>query len=383
MTAPKSRGVEIYQYFAISAPAEAVAEILFLGEASMRVLVTGGAGYIGSHTAKVLARAGFEPIVLDNLSTGHRRAVKWGPLVEGDLGDSALIREVIKSHRIQAVVHFAGFAYVGESMHRPRQYFRNNVTYTLRLLDAMTDTWVKHIVFSSSCATYGIPTSVPIREEHVQTPINPYGESKRMVERILAWYGEAYGLRWTALRYFNAAGADPDGELGEDHSPETHLIPLAIQAALGEKPDLEIYGTDYPTPDRTAVRDYTHVMDLAEAHVAALRHMLKSHENAAINLGTGSGHSVREVVAAVERVSGHRVPVHETARRAGDPPELVANPAKARELLGWQARHSSLENIVQTAWNWHVSRKPTLSRVDPDRQNVSPPGEARPHATAA
>ena len=349
----------------------------------MRVLVTGGAGYIGSHTAKVLARAGFEPIVLDNLSTGHRWAVKWGPLVEGDLGDSALIRELIKSHRIQAVVHFAGFAYVGESMQRPRQYFRNNVTYTLRLLDAMTDTRVKHIVFSSSCATYGTPASVPICEEHIQTPINPYGESKRMVERILAWYGEAYGLRWTALRYFNAAGADPDGELGEHHSPETHLIPLAMQAALGEKPALEIYGTDYPTPDGTAVRDYTHVMDLAEAHVAALRRMLKSQENAAINLGTGSGHSVRQVVAAVERVSGRRVPVHETARRAGDPPELVADPAKARELLGWRPRHSSLENIVQTAWNWHISRKTTLGSVDPARQSVSLPGEVRPHATAA
>ena len=207
----------------------------------MRVLVTGGAGYIGSHTAKVLAHSGFEPIVLDNLSNGHRWDVKWGPLVEGDLGDSTLIREVIETYRVQAVVHFAGFAHVGESMRRPRQYFRNNVTYTLRLLDAMMDTRVRHIVFSSSCATYGVPTSVPIREEHVQIPINPYGESKRMVERILAWYGEAYGLRWTALRYFNAAGADPDGELGEDHSPETHLIPLAIQAALGEKPALEIY----------------------------------------------------------------------------------------------------------------------------------------------
>jgi len=349
----------------------------------MRVLVTGGAGYIGSHTAKVLARSGFEPIVLDNLSTGHRWAVKWGPLIEGDLGDSTLIREVIKTHRVQAVVHFAGFAYVGESMQRPRQYFRNNVTYTLRLLDAMTDSWVKHIVFSSSCATYGIPTSIPIREEQVQTPINPYGESKRMVERILAWYGEAYGLRWTALRYFNAAGADPDGELGEDHSPETHLIPLAIQAALGEKPALDIYGTDYPTPDRTAIRDYTHVMDLAEAHVAALRHMLKSHENAAINLGTGSGHSVRQVVGAVERVSRRRVPIQEVKRRAGDPPELVADPAKARELLGWQPRHSSLENIVQTAWNWHISRRPTLGGVDLARHDVGLVGEARSHAPAA
>src|SRR6266404_2782464 len=336
----------------------------------MRVLVTGGAGYIGSHTAKVLARSGFEPIVLDNLSAGHRWAVKWGPLMEGDVGDSALIREVIKTHRVQAVVHFAGFAYVGESMHRPRQYFRNNVTYTLRLLDAMTDLCLKHIVFSSSCATYGIPASVPIREEQVQSPINPYGESKRMVERILAWYGEAYGLRWTALRYFNAAGADPNGELGEDHSPETHLIPLAIQAALGEKPALEIYGTDYPTPDGTAIRDYTHVMDLAEAHVAALRHMLKSRESAAINLGTGSGHSVRQVIATVKRVSGRRVPIHEAQRRVGDPPELVADPAKAKELLGWQPRYSSLESIVQTAWNWHISRKPALGDVDPARQNV-------------
>ncbi len=324
----------------------------------MRVLVTGGAGYIGSHTAKVLARSGFEPIVLDNLSTGHRWAVKWGTLIEGDLGDSALIREVIKTHRVQAVVHFAGFAYVGESMQRPRQYFRNNVTYTLRLLDAMTDMSVKHIVFSSSCATYGIPASVPIREEQVQAPINPYGESKRMVERILAWYGEAYGLRWTALRYFNAAGADPDGELGEDHSPETHLIPLAIQAALGEKPALEIYGTDYLTPDHTAIRDYTHVMDLAEAHVAALRHMLRSQENAAIT-------------------------IHEAQRRAGDPPELVADPARAKELLGWRPRYSSLESIVQTAWDWHISRKPTLGGVDPAQPNVGLLGEARSDATAA
>ena len=321
----------------------------------MRVLVTGGAGYIGSHTAKVLARAGFEPIVLDNLSTGHRWAVKWGPLIEGDLGDSTLIRDVIKTHRIQAVIHFAGLAYVGESMQRPQQYFRNNVTYTLRLLDAMTDMWVKHIVFSSSCATYGVSASVPIGEEHVQTPINPYGESKRMVERILAWYGEAYGLRWTALRYFNAAGADPDCELGEDHSPETHLIPLAIQAALGEKPALQIYGTDYPTPDGTAVRDYTHVMDLAGAHVAALRHMLRSQENAAINLGTGNGHSVREVVAAVERVSGRRVPTREARRRAGDPPVLVARCSRAMELLNWSPRQSNLETIVRTALRWQES----------------------------
>src|SRR5438132_9699685 len=348
----------------------------------MRVLVTGGAGYIASHTAKLLARSGFEPIVLDNLSAGHRWALKWGPLVEGDLGDSALIREVIKSHRIQAVVHFAGFAYVGESMHRPRQYFRNNVTYTLRLLDAMTDTCVKHIVFSSSCATYGIPTSVPIREEHLQTPINPYGESKRMVERILAWYGDAYGLRWTALRYFNAAGADPDGELGERHSPETHVIPLAMQAALGEKPALEIYGTAHPTPDGTAVRDYTHVMDLAEAHVAALRRMLKSQENAAINLGTGSGHSVRQVIAAVERTSGCYVPVREAERRAGDPPCLVADGRKAKELLGWEPRHSSLDEIVETAWQWQTSPSHVSPRVRTAQANLEAHGGASPRAAA-
>ena len=341
----------------------------------MRVLVTGGAGYVGSHTAKVLAHSGFEPVVLDNLSTGHRWAVKWGPLIEGDLGDSTLIREVIKIHRIQAVVHFAGLAYVGESMERPRQYFRNNVTYTLRLLDAMTDMWVKHIVFSSSCATYGVSASVPIGEEHVQAPISPYGESKRMVERILAWYGEAYGLHWTALRYFNAAGADPDGELGEDHSPETHLIPLAIQAALGEKMALQIYGTDYPTPDGTAVRDYTHVMDLAEAHVEALRHMLRSEENAAINLGTGNGHSVRQVVEAIERVSGRRVPIREAQRRAGDPPVLVARCSRATELLNWRPRHSNLEMIVRTALRWKESQM--LSGI------LGEPAGARAHTRRA
>ena len=349
----------------------------------MRVLVTGGAGYIGSHTAKVLARSGFEPIVLDNLSTGHRWAAKWGPLIEGDIGDSKLMRDVLETYRIQAVVHFAALAYVGESVRRPRQYFETNVTYTLRLLDAMADMWVKHVVFSSSCATYGIPESVPIREDQLQNPINPYGESKRMVERILAWYGQAYGLRWTALRYFNAAGADPDGELGEHHSPETHLIPLAIQAALGEKQALEIYGTDYATPDHTAIRDYTHVMDLAEAHVAALRHMLKSHENGGINLGTGSGHSVREVVAAVERVSGRQVPVHEAQRRAGDPPELVADPTKARDILGWEPRYSSLEKIVETAWNWHISPKPKEDGAAPARDDVAARGEDRSHAASA
>src|SRR6266704_3334569 len=271
----------------------------------MRVLVTGGAGYIGSHTAKILARSGFEHIVLDNLSTGHRWAAKWGPLIEGDIGDSKLIREVMETYRIQAVVHFAGLAYVGESVRRPRQYFETNVSYTLRLLDAMADMWVKHVVFSSSCATYGIPESVPIREDQPQNPINPYGESKRMVERILAWYGQAYGLRWTALRYFNAAGADPDGELGEEHTPETHLLPLVIAAALGVNQAVKIFGTDYGTADGTAVRDYVHVCDLATAHVNALHRLFAGGASASVNLGTGHGHSIRDVISAVEAVS-HR-----------------------------------------------------------------------------
>ena len=349
----------------------------------MRVLVTGGAGYIGSHTAKALARSGLEPVVLDNLVTGHRSNVKWGPLVQGDLGDSMLIRDTLKNYRVRAVIHFAACAYVGESMKRPRKYFRNNMTNALRLFDAMLDAGVKHIVFSSSCATYGIPNRTPIPEDHLQNPINPYGESKRIVERILHWYGEAYGLRWLALRYFNAAGADPKCEIGETHEPETHLIPLAIQAALGERPYLEIYGTDYPTPDGTAIRDYIHVTDLAEAHVLGLLHLLKGEKSAALNLGTGSGHSVREVVAAVERVGGCRVPLREAGRRPGDPPELVALGARANELLGWKPRHSSLDEIVRTALDWHASQAVSSSFMRLAPQNPEMGGETGSRASAA
>jgi UDP-glucose-4-epimerase GalE len=331
----------------------------------MRVLVTGGAGYIGSHTAKILARSGLEPVVLDNLSSGHRWAVQWGPLVPGDLADSASLCELMAAYEIQAVIHFAAHAYVGDSMRNPRQYFRNNVVNTLNLLDAMVEVKVEQIVFSSSCATYGIPQGIPISESHHQFPVSPYGESKLFAERALHWYAYAYGLRWMALRYFNAAGADPDGEIGEEHDPEPHLIPRVIQAALGQIPCVEIYGTDYPTPDGTAIRDYVHVTDLAEAHCLALSHILGDGNSTFLNLGTGAGHSVREVIGAVERVSGCRISVREAGRRPGDPPELVADPAKAKQLLGWQPQHSTLDAIVQTAWSWHAARTAVSGLVRP------------------
>ncbi len=318
----------------------------------MNVLVTGGAGYIGSHTAKCLAQAGFEPVVFDNLDRGHREAVKWGPLVVGDLADRAALDRVFAQYPIHAVLHFAAFAYVGESMQAPDMYFRNNFAGSMNLLDAMRAHKVGSIIFSSTCATYGDPVRIPISEDHPQNPVNPYGESKRMVERLLHWYGACYGLRSVALRYFNAAGADPDGELGEEHHPETHLIPLAISAALGLTKALEIYGTDYDTPDGTAIRDYLHVTDLGEAHVAALRYLDGGGASTAINLGTGRGYSVREVTAMVEQVSGRKVPVREVGRRAGDPPRLVADASKSAELLRWKPHHSALEVIVRTAWSW-------------------------------
>ena len=318
------------------------------------VLITGGAGYIGSHTAKALARSRFEPIVLDNLSKGHSWAVKWGPLIKADIGDYVAVRQVLRHFHIDAVIHFAADAYVGESMREPRRYFLNNVRNTLTLLEAVMDAGVRHFVFSSSCATYGIPSAVPISEKQPQFPVNPYGESKRFVERTLLWYGEAYGLKSVALRYFNAAGADPGGELGEDHDPETHLIPLVIQAALGIRPQVEIYGTDYPTPDGTAIRDYIHVSDLAEAHVMALRHLMSGGENAVLNLGTGQGHSIREVIATVSRRSGRNVPAREAGRRPGDPPVLVADAAHARKVLGWRPQHSDLGTIVDTALRWQA-----------------------------
>ena len=321
----------------------------------MRVLVTGGAGYIGGHTAKALAAAGIEPVVLDNLSTGHEANVRWGPLVRGDVGDRAFVRGVLREHGIEAVVHFAASAYVGESVHEPRRYFHNNVVASLALLDGMMDAGVDRIVFSSSCATYGVPDALPIDERHRQSPVNPYGDSKLFVERVLHAYGHAYGLRWVALRYFNAAGADPSGELGEDHDPETHLLPSVIEAALGRRPAVEVFGDDYPTPDGSAVRDYVHVADLADAHVRALDYLLEDGPSIALNLGTGRGHSVSEVIDTVERAGGRSVPVRRAPRRLGDPPALVADASGARRHLGWEPRLSELEVIVRTAWDWHTT----------------------------
>jgi UDP-glucose-4-epimerase GalE len=319
----------------------------------MITLVTGGAGYIGSHTAKALAAAGHLPVVVDNMSYGHEWAVKWGPFERGDLSDVELLKRVLEKHRIEAAVHFAASAYVGESMTNPRRYFRNNTVNTINLLDAMIDHGVARIVFSSTCATYGIPAKVPIDESHPQQPVNPYGQSKVFVERILHWYDVAYALRSVSLRYFNASGADPDGEIGEDHDPETHLIPLVIGAARGTRPPVGVFGTDYPTPDGTAVRDYIHVSDLADAHVRALDYLARNGETTAINLGTERGHSVREVIETVERVAERPVPFTNSPRRAGDPPELVADASRAREVLGWTPRYPALATIVEHAWRWH------------------------------
>jgi UDP-arabinose 4-epimerase len=330
---------------------------------SQTIMVTGGAGYIGSHACKALASAGYRPIAYDSLVRGHREAVRWGPLVEGDLADRSLVIDTIRRYDVAAIMHFAAFAYVGESMAQPELYFRNNVINSLGLLEAMRETGIKSMVFSSTCATYGIPDKVPIAEDSPQRPVNPYGESKLMIERALHWHGLAHGVAHVALRYFNAAGADPEGEAGELHEPETHLIPLVLHAALGQRPEIEIYGTDYPTPDGTAIRDYIHVSDLADAHVRALGYLERGGASTALNLATGRGYSVREVIAAAERVTGHRVPGREVGRRAGDPPALVADATRARELLGWTPRFSDLDTIIATAWKWERSRNaPSRSR---------------------
>lgn len=320
------------------------------------ILVTGGAGYIGSHACQALARAGYKPVALDNLVYGHPWAVRWGPLEQGDIADRAWLDGVIERYRPVAVMHFAAYAYVGESVQDPGKYYRNNVVGSLTLLEALRDHGIGCCIFSSTCATYGLPARVPIDEATPQVPINPYGASKLMIERMLADFEVAHGLRSLCLRYFNAAGADPAGELGEDHDPETHLIPLAIRAALRAAPPLAIFGGDYSTPDGTAVRDYIHVTDLAAAHVRALDDLLAGGASGALNLGTGKGYSVREVVRTVEAVSGRPVPVREAPRRAGDPPVLVADASRAWARLGWRPAHSSLEEIVTTAWRWHEAR---------------------------
>jgi UDP-arabinose 4-epimerase len=316
------------------------------------VLVTGGVGYIGTHTAKALAQAGATPVAFDNLSTGHREAALFGPLVVGDLANRHDIDEALRQHKIDAVIHFAARAYVGESMADPEGYFQANVTNSLNLLAAMRSAGVGHIVFSSSCTVYGPPEIVPITEQEPLKAMSPYGESKLFIERALHWYSIAYDVRWAALRYFNASGADRDGTWGEWHEPETHLIPLAMMAARREIDRLDVFGTDYPTQDGTAIRDYIHVGDLATAHLAALDRLLQDGSNDVFNLGTGCGHSVREIIDTVEHVSGRKVPYVNCPRRAGDPPALVADPSKAERLLGWKAEVIDIDQIVSSAWQW-------------------------------
>ena len=321
------------------------------------VIVTGGAGYIGSHTCKALSTAGFMPVTYDSLVRGHEWSVRWGPLERGDVADRDTLAALFQHYRPVAVVHFAGLIYVGESVKEPLLYYRQNVGGTLALLEAMQAAEVRHLVFSSSAAVYGVPAQVPISEDADLRPINPYGASKHMAERLVADAAAAWPLNWTALRYFNAAGADPDGELGEAHDPEPHLVPRALAAAAGDLPQFEIFGDDYHTPDGTCIRDYVHVTDLADAHVAALQYLLDGNASRAINVGTGRGYSVREVVDTVKRVTGRDFACPIGQRREGDPARLVADVDRAVGLLGLQCRYPALADIVAHAWSWYQKRR--------------------------
>ena len=322
------------------------------------ILVTGGAGYIGRHTVQALAREGFESLVFDDFSTGHRDFVSDVPFIEGNIRRYEDLKRAFSKYPIEGVLHFAGKALVAESREHPELYYETNVGGGLNLLRAMTDAGVQPLVFSSTCATYGVPQTESIAEEHPQHPINPYGETKLAFERAMGWFGSAYGVRHLSLRYFNAAGADPDGCYGEDHVPETHLIPLVLEAAAGFRSGVAIHGTDYPTPDGTCVRDYVHVSDLAVAHVVAIRMLIEGTlESQAVNLGTGTGASVREIIEVARAVSGREVRVTEGPRRQGDPPRLVAAPDKASAILDWAPRHSEVRMIVETAWHWLKKRR--------------------------
>ena len=318
----------------------------------MNILVTGGAGYIGSHACRLLAAAGHEVWILDNLVYGHRAAALSNRLIEGSVGDRALVTRVLREKNIEAVMHFAAFALVGESVEKPHVYYQNNVVEPLALLESMRDAGVTKFVFSSTTATYGVPQTIPITEEELQLPINPYGFSKLVLEQALRDYARAYGWSYAALRYFNASGAAADGSLGEDHTPESHLIPIVLQVALGQRDKIYIFGDDYPTPDGTCIRDYIHVDDLGAAHVKALERLLPG-EGLELNLGTGKGHSVLEVIEACRSVTGHAIPAEISARRPGDPPELVADSSLAQNVLDWQPKYVDIRSIVETAWNWH------------------------------
>ncbi|MBW4632180.1 MAG: UDP-glucose 4-epimerase GalE [Iphinoe sp. HA4291-MV1] len=323
------------------------------------ILVTGGAGYIGSHTVLALKQAGFDVIVLDNLVYGHRDLVEkvlQVELVVGDTGDRTLLDDLFKTRDIAAVMHFSAYAYVGESVTNPAKYYRNNVLGTLTLLEAMLAASVKKFVFSSTCATYGMPEIVPIPEDHPQNPINPYGASKLMVERILSDFHAAYDFKSVPFRYFNAAGAAPNGLLGEDHNPETHLIPLVLLTALGKRESISVFGADYPTPDGTCIRDYIHVSDLADAHVLGLEYLLKGGDSEVFNLGNGNGFSVKEVIETAKLVTAKDIKVVECDRRPGDPPVLIGSSDKARKILSWYPQYSSVKEIIAHAWQWHQSR---------------------------
>lgn len=320
------------------------------------ILVIGGAGYIGSHMVRMLAKQGYNPVVFDNLSKGHREAVANYPFELGDLGDKARLTEVFKKYGIEAVMHFAAFAEVGESVKEPSKYYHNNVAKVLDLLDALVENDIKYFVFSSTAATFGEPIRPKIDESHPQNPINPYGNTKLMVEKILADFDTAYGLKATALRYFNASGADDSGEIGESHNPETHLIPIVLQAAAGKRASIKMFGTDYPTPDGTCVRDYVHVNDLARAHILALEKMFKDNVSERFNLGSGNGFSVAEIVKEAKRITDIDFTVEKAPRRDGDPAVLVADSAKAERILGWKPQYN-LTRIIETAWNWEQHRK--------------------------
>lgn len=319
----------------------------------MAILVTGGAGYIGSHTVVELISKGEEVVVLDNLRTGHREAVLGGTFVEGDLKDGALLDQIIQEHAIEAVIHFAASSLVGESVVKPLDYYENNLLGTHSLLSAMVRNGVKKIVFSSTAATYGEPKRIPIEEEDETQPTNPYGETKLAMEKMFRWCDAAYGVKSISLRYFNAAGAHPDALIGEDHHPETHLIPLILQVPLRKRESIHIFGTDYPTADGTAIRDYIHVMDLASAHYLAVEKLRREERSGIYNLGNGQGYSVREVIEMARRVTAHPIPAEEKGRRAGDPAVLVASSEKAKRELGWNPKHESLEEIIDSAWAWH------------------------------
>jgi UDP-glucose-4-epimerase GalE len=317
------------------------------------VLVTGGAGYIGSHACKRLAQSGFVPVAYDNLVRGHEWAVKWGPFEQGSTADRERLLQVIERYRPDAALHFAADAYVGESIVEPEKYYQNNVSNSIKLLSALREGGVRSFVFSSSCAIYGVPEKIPIRETEQARPINPYGFTKFAVERMLWDYAAAYNFRFVILRYFNAAGADPDGEIGEDHDPETHLVPVVLDVALGRRCEVQIYGTDYDTVDGTCIRDYIHVVDLADAHVLAVRRLVDGGETVALNLGTGTGFSVKQVIDTAELVTGRKIARKFAARRPGDPPVLVANLGSAKAELGWSPRRASLQTQIKDAWAWH------------------------------